>query len=281
MLSEMMAKYKKQITHALAKRVESLLESGERDTWASIRNLFEGNTEAAVSEFSDAVVSFDLRTSAIDTKLQHLREHARNLVEMKAREAADAGRVLRRMKDRFGAYSRFSQVLSDYESSVSWYNWTGEINLDEVERKTLSESLRILSIMAAIRFDGMPDQIEKVLYSSLMDRTVPDPSLQNTFMGAKLDPLASDTWEEVSPEATTLLKPEDCKSLWMNFIEKIKPMMTGARSRQDGRRRTRSYAAAAAAAAAATGAGAAVAAVAGPAAVVDAGIVIFLRAMRL
>jgi hypothetical protein len=46
---------------------------------------------------------------------------------------------------------------------------------------------------------------------------------------------------------------------------------------QDGRRRTRSYAAAAAA----TGVGAAVAAVAGPAAVVDAGIVIFLRAMRL
>jgi hypothetical protein len=52
--------------------------------------------------------------------------------------------------------------------------------------------------MAAIRFDGMPDRIEKVLYSSLMDRTVPDPSLQNTFMGAKLDPLASDTWEEVT-----------------------------------------------------------------------------------
>ncbi|KAG6753354.1 hypothetical protein POTOM_043414 [Populus tomentosa] len=64
-------------------------------------------------------------------------------------------------------------------------------------------------------------------------RTVPDPSLQNTFMGATvLDPLASDTWEEVSPEATTLLKPEDCKSLWMNIIEKIKPMVTGARSRQ-------------------------------------------------
>jgi len=41
---------------------------------------------------------------------------------------------------------------------------------------------------------------------------------------------------------------------------------------QDGRRRTRSYAAAT------TGVGAAVA---GPAAVVDAGIVIFLRAMRL
>ena len=52
--------------------------------------------------------------------------------------------------------------------------------------------------MAAIRFDGMPDQIEKVLFSSLMDRTVPDPSLQNKFMRATLDTLASDTWEEAT-----------------------------------------------------------------------------------
>ncbi|XP_034906094.2 protein ROOT HAIR DEFECTIVE 3 homolog 2-like [Populus alba] len=269
MLSEMMAKYKKRITRALAKRVESLLEAGERDTWASIRNLFECTTEAAVSEFSDAVVSFNLNSSEIDTKSQHLREHARNLLEMKAREAAAAGRVLRRMK------YRFSHVLGDYEKSMSWYNWTEEKNLDEVERNALSESLRILSIMAAMRFDEMPDQIEKVLYSSLMDRAVPDPSLPNTFMGA------SDTWEEVSPKATTLLKPEDCKSLWMNFIEKIKPMMTRARSRQDGRRRTRRYAAAAAGGAAAAAAAGVGAAVVGPAAVVDAGIVIFMRAMRL
>ncbi|KAJ6671930.1 PROTEIN SEY1 [Salix viminalis] len=74
---------------------------GERDTWAAIRDLFECNTEAAVSEFSDYVVSFNLRSSEIDTKLQHLREHARNLLEMKAREAADPGRVLMRMKDRY------------------------------------------------------------------------------------------------------------------------------------------------------------------------------------
>jgi len=42
------------------------------------------------------------------------------------------------------------------------------------------------------------DHIKKVLYYSLMDRTVPDPSLQYMFMGATLDPLASDTWEEVT-----------------------------------------------------------------------------------
>jgi hypothetical protein len=77
------------------------LEAGERVTWTSIRNLFERNTEAAVSEFSDAAVSFSLHSSEIDTKLQRLREHARNLLEMKAREVADAGRVLMRMKDRY------------------------------------------------------------------------------------------------------------------------------------------------------------------------------------
>uniref|UniRef100_A0A3N7HIZ6 GB1/RHD3-type G domain-containing protein n=1 Tax=Populus trichocarpa TaxID=3694 RepID=A0A3N7HIZ6_POPTR len=271
MLSEMMAKYEKQITHALAKRVESLLESGERDTWASIRNLFEGNTEAAVSEFSDAAVSFNLNSSEIDTRSQHLREHARNLLEMKAREAADAGGVLMRMKD------RFSKDFNHDENSISWYNLTTERNLDKIERDALSASLRILSIIAAIRFDGMPDQIENVLYSSLMDKTVPDQSLPNMFMGATLDPLALDTWEEVSPEATTLLKPEDCKSLWMNFIKEIEPMVTGARSLQDGRRRTRSYAAVAAAAAAA-GVGAVVA---GPAAVVNTAVAIFLRSWWL
>jgi hypothetical protein len=39
-------------------------------------------------------------------------------------------------------------------------------------------------------------------------------------------------YEQVSPKATTLLKPEDCISLWMNFIEEIEPMVTGFRSRQ-------------------------------------------------
>ena len=90
----------KQITHAIANTVESLLEASERNTWALVRDVFECNTEKAISEFSDAATSFDLRSSEINTKIQHLREYARNLLEMKAREEADAGRVLKRMMDR-------------------------------------------------------------------------------------------------------------------------------------------------------------------------------------
>uniref|UniRef100_A0A6N2MEJ8 GB1/RHD3-type G domain-containing protein n=1 Tax=Salix viminalis TaxID=40686 RepID=A0A6N2MEJ8_SALVM len=76
----------------------------------------------------------------------------------------------------------------------------------------------------AIKEDVQAGPIENVLYSSLMDRIVLNPSLQKTPMEAVLDPLALDTWEEVSQNSTTLLKPEDCESLWMMFIEEIKPM---------------------------------------------------------
>ncbi|KAG5223405.1 protein ROOT HAIR DEFECTIVE [Salix suchowensis] len=267
MLSEMMSKYEKQITHAIANTVESLLEASERNTWALVRDVFECNTEKAISEFSDAAASFELRSSEIDSQVHHLREFARNLLMMKAREEADAGRVLKLMMD------RSKQVFDNYENSMPWYK--SETNLDEIERKALSKSLRILSIMAAIRYDEMPDQIENVLYSSLMDRIVLNSSLQKMPMEAVLDPLALDTWEEVSQNSTTLLKPEDSESLWMMFIEEIKPMVTDVKSRQDARKKTRSYAAVAAGVAA-TGVAAIVA---GPAVVVNVGIAVFRRAI--
>ncbi|KAJ6358554.1 hypothetical protein OIU76_000295 [Salix suchowensis] len=255
----MMSKYEKQITHAIANTVESLLEASERNTWALVRDVFECNTEKAISEFSDAAASFELRSSEIDSQVHHLREFARNLLMMKAREEADAGRVLKLMMD------RSKQVFDNYENSMPWYK--SETNLDEIERKALSKSLRILSIMAAIRYDEMPDQIENVLYSSLMDRIVLNSSLQKMPMEAVLDPLALDTWEEVTVE--------DSESLWMMFIEEIKPMVTDVKSRQDARKKTRSYAAVAAGVAA-TGVAAIVA---GPAVVVNVGIAVFRRAI--
>ncbi|KAJ6417919.1 hypothetical protein OIU84_001326 [Salix udensis] len=90
MLSEMMAKYENQITHAIGNTVESLLEASERNTWALVRDVFECNTEKAISEFSDAAASFELRSSEIDTKF----------IADEGKRKADAGRVLKRMMDR-------------------------------------------------------------------------------------------------------------------------------------------------------------------------------------
>lgn len=226
MLSEMMAICEEQLADVLADEVQSLFEAGETDTWLSVRNVLESKTENAVSEFSDAVVGFKVHRSAIDTKLEQLRESARNVVKRKAKEAAAAERVLTRMKD------RFKQVFNRDETSKSRF-WSREKNIDEIERNALSASLKILSTMAAMRLDNLTDQIEHLLFSSLMDESGDIPSSQRT--GPPPDPLASNTWGEVSPN-DTLLTPVECKSLWMEFKEDMKYKMNQARSDQEALR---------------------------------------------
>ncbi|KAJ6374667.1 hypothetical protein OIU78_030207 [Salix suchowensis] len=175
------------------------------------------------------VLADELHKSEIDTKLEHLRENARNVVKRKAREAAAAERVLTRMKD------RFTQVFNPNENSKPRL-WTREKNIDEIERNALSASLKILSTMAAIRLDKMTDEIEHLLFSSLMDESGDIPSSQRT--GITPDPLASNTWERgngVSPN-DTLLTPMKCKSLWMEFKEDMKYTVNQARSHQEALR---------------------------------------------
>uniref|UniRef100_A0A6N2MFG8 GB1/RHD3-type G domain-containing protein n=1 Tax=Salix viminalis TaxID=40686 RepID=A0A6N2MFG8_SALVM len=290
----------KQITDAIANTVESLLEASERNTWALVRDVFECNTEKAISEFSDAAASFELRSSEIDTKFQHLREFARNLLKMKAREEADAGRddaAFERQSTLFALeiadvvikcsskqpkktllfvirdhtktpLERLKKFIFEdiekiwdavpepetttlYEFFKQFVHSTCPGGLVEDIWKTVKENkdldLPSIKVMVAtfrceaiaeeklkcftsnkrwlaIKEDVQAGPIENVLYSSLMDRIVLNPSLQKTPMEAVLDPLALDTWEEVSQNSTTLLKPEDCESLWMMFIEEIKPM---------------------------------------------------------
>lgn len=59
------------------------------------------------------------------------------------------------------------------------------------------QSLKLLSVMAAIRLDEKPDKIENVLLSSLMDGTVGVPNSQDRKIRDSADPLASSSWEEV------------------------------------------------------------------------------------
>ena len=74
------------------------MEAGGKDTWASIRKLLKHETETAASEFSSAIVGFELDQETTKIMVQNLTDYARNVVEKKARE--EAGKVLIRMKDR-------------------------------------------------------------------------------------------------------------------------------------------------------------------------------------
>jgi hypothetical protein len=61
----------------------------------------------------------------------------------------------------------------------------------------LLQSLKLLSVMAAIRLDEKPDKIEELLFSSIMDGAVALPSSKDGSIRAPTDTLASSTWEEV------------------------------------------------------------------------------------
>ncbi|XP_050145069.1 protein ROOT HAIR DEFECTIVE 3 homolog 2-like isoform X2 [Malus sylvestris] len=85
-LAELNSNYEKKLSSSLSGPVEALLETGAKDTWASIRKLLNHETEVAVSEFSTAVANFELDNEMVAKMKQHLKDYARNVVETKARE---------------------------------------------------------------------------------------------------------------------------------------------------------------------------------------------------
>lgn len=59
------------------------------------------------------------------------------------------------------------------------------------------QSLKILSVLAAVRLDEKPDKIENILTSLLMNEVVASSSSKDKSSGPSSDPLASSKWDEV------------------------------------------------------------------------------------
>ncbi|XP_058197059.1 protein ROOT HAIR DEFECTIVE 3 homolog 2 isoform X2 [Rhododendron vialii] len=230
-LSETIANQEEKLDQALAAPMESLLEAGGKDTWASIRRLLRRETEAAISGFSSAVTSFELDQSTFDKMVQNLRDYARSIVEKKSRE--EAGKVLILMKD------RFSSVFNHDIDSMPRV-WTGKEDIRTITQNARSESLKLLSVMAAIRLDKKPDKIENVLFSSLMDGTVGVPYSQGRRIGDSVDPLASSSWAEI-PQDKTLITPVQCKTLWRQFKSETDYSVTLANSAQEAYKKSNNW----------------------------------------
>ncbi|XVF87054.1 hypothetical protein PTKIN_Ptkin18bG0089700 [Pterospermum kingtungense] len=230
-LSELMASYEKELSRSLSEPVESLFGANGKDTWASIRKLLARETKIAASKFSTAISSYELDQPTIEKMLQDLRDYARNVVEKKARE--EAGKVLIRMKD------RFSTVFSHDNDSMPRV-WTGKEDVKIIAKNARAESLRLLSVLAAIRLDEKPDKIENVLFSSLMEGTPSIACSQYKRIATSLDPLGSSTWEEVSPN-NTLITPVQCKSLWRQFIAETEFTIAQAISAQEAYKQSNSW----------------------------------------
>ncbi|RZB97739.1 Protein ROOT HAIR DEFECTIVE 3-like 1 isoform C [Glycine soja] len=228
-ISELTSSYEEKLKQALSGPVEALLDGANRDTWPSIRNLLRRETESAVSGFSAALTGFDMDEETRQKMILSLEAYARGLVEGKARE--EAGRVLMRMKDRF-------TMLFSHDSDSMPRVWTGKEDIRAITKTARSSSLKLLSVMAAIRLDDDDtDNIEKVLAVALVDSS---PSSNATRSITMVDPLASSSWEQVS-SSKTLITPVQCKSLWRQFKTETEYSVSQAISAQEANKRNNNW----------------------------------------
>ncbi|KAL9263229.1 ROOT HAIR DEFECTIVE 3-like protein [Drosera capensis] len=204
-LSELTTRYEAKLKDALLGPVDALFDGASYDTWPSIRKLLQRETQLAVSGLSDEVSSFDMDERTREKFLAKVENYARGLVESKARE--EAGRVLFRMKD------RFTTLFSNDSDSMPRV-WSGKEDIKAITKVARCASLKLLSVMAAIRLDDETDDVESILSLALMDSTSSSTSRSITISS---DALASSTWEKI-PSSKTLLSPVQCKSLWRQFI---------------------------------------------------------------
>ncbi|KAI3678728.1 hypothetical protein L6452_38031 [Arctium lappa] len=225
-LSDLSTQYESKLKESLNGPVEALLQAANDETWPAIRKLFKRETEAAVSECSAALSGFEMSEDSKKDFLSKLRNHARDIVENKAKE--EAGRVLSLMKDRF-------TTIFNHDNDQMPRVWTGKEDIRAITKTARSSSLKLLAVMAAIRLDGdAVDRIAETLVLTLLDAKKGDKSSTSN------DPLASSTWEKV-PASRTLITPVQCKSLWGQFQRETEYTVTQAITAQEANKRSSNW----------------------------------------
>nr|XP_043635564.1 protein ROOT HAIR DEFECTIVE 3-like [Erigeron canadensis] len=225
-LSELNALYESKLKEALDGPVGALLEGGGDDTWPAIRRLFLHETKVAVSQFSVALAGFEMEEQANEELVIKLENYARGIVEVRTKE--EASKALYRMKERFTS-------LFNHDSDSMPRIWTGKEDIRTITKMARSSSLKLLSVLAAIRLDADNDKIGDTLVLALVDR-----KKDNSKSISMQDPLASSTWEEV-PATKTLITPVQCKSLWSQFQRETEYTITQAIASQEANKRNNNW----------------------------------------
>ncbi|KAL8043355.1 hypothetical protein ABFX02_09G114700 [Erythranthe guttata] len=226
-LSELTSLYETKLNEALADPVEALFDGASNDTWPAIKKLLRRETETAVAGFSNELLGFEMDEATKNKMLSNLENHARGIVEAKAKE--EAGRVLIRMKDRFS-------TLFSHDAESMPRIWTGKEDIRAITKTARSASVKLLSIMAAIRLDDEADNIESTLSLALVDPK----AVASSNKSISADPLASSTWDKV-PSSKTLLTPVQCKSLWRQFKTETEYTVGQAIAAQEASRRNNNW----------------------------------------
>ncbi|CAH1447205.1 unnamed protein product [Lactuca virosa] len=225
-LTDLSTLYESKLKEALYGPVEALLQATNDDTWPAIRKLYKRETQTAVTECSAALCGYEMKEDSKKEFLSKLENHARDIVEKKAKE--EAGRVLSLMKERFVS-------IFNHDSDQMPRVWTGKEDIRAITKTARASSLRLLSVLAVIRLDGDADKIADILVLTLLDPTKVAVKSSTTN-----DPLASSTWEKI-PASRTLITPVQCKSLWCQFQRETEYTVTQAISSQASNKRSSNW----------------------------------------
>lgn len=229
-LAELTSHYEAKLNEALSGPVEALLDSASDETWPSIRKLLRRESQSAVSGLASDLSGFDLDEQTKGKMLAKLEDYARSVVEAKARE--EAGRILIRMKDRF-------TTLFSHDADAMPRVWTGKEDIKAITKFARSASLKLVSVLAVVRLDDEPDDIDKTLSLALVENKSSSSSTNDNSL-ALSDPLASSTWEKV-PSSKTLITPVQCKSLWRQFQMETEYTVSQAIAAQEASRRSNNW----------------------------------------
>ncbi|CAI9300793.1 unnamed protein product [Lactuca saligna] len=225
-LTDLSTLYESKLKEALYGPVEALLQATNDDTWPAIRKLHKRETQTAVTECSAALSGYEMKEDSKKEFLSKLENHARDIVEKKAKE--EAGRVLSLMKERFVS-------IFNHDSDQMPRVWTGKEDIRAITKTARASSLRLLSVLAVIRLDGDADKIADILVLTLLDPTKVAVKSSTTN-----DPLASSAWEKI-PASRTLITPVQCKSLWCQFQRETEYTVTQAISSQASNKRSSNW----------------------------------------
>nr|GMD33744.1 protein ROOT HAIR DEFECTIVE 3-like isoform X1 [Ipomoea batatas] len=115
--------------------------------------------------------------------------------------------------------------------------WTGKEDIRAITKTARSSSLKLLSVMAAIRLEEETDNIGNTLALALIESKSGGAANKSITSS---DPLASSSWDEV-PASKTLITPVQCKSLWRQFTTETEYTVTQAIAAQEASKRNNNW----------------------------------------
>ncbi|CAI9297393.1 unnamed protein product [Lactuca saligna] len=225
-ISDLTALYESKVKTTLYGPVEALLEGAADDTWHAIRKLLRNESETAVFEFSDALSGLEMEESAKKNLLSRLENYAVEVVEGKTKE--EAAKVLNRMKERF-------TTIFNHDNDLMPRVWTGKEDIRAINKTARTSSLKLLSVLAAIRLEDYGDKIQGILLVALAD-----PAQASDKNSNVQDPLATSKWEKI-PADKTLITPVQCKSLWTQFQKETEYAVSQAISAQKANKQNNNW----------------------------------------